>query len=109
MGDTEGPVYEAMQAELKRARSAVQMQPAWRSHQLRGQDIWRRPLRRVALIQEAKAYHDRRTGLMFPVQCQQEDPTITPKLRCNAKVGVGSFTTHGAHVGGGSGDDQTNH
>ena len=28
LGDTEGPVYEAMQAELKRARSAAQLQPA---------------------------------------------------------------------------------
>ena len=28
MGDTKGPVYEAMQAELKRAKSAAQLQPA---------------------------------------------------------------------------------
>ena len=28
LGDTEGPVYEAMQAELKRAKSAAQLQPA---------------------------------------------------------------------------------
>ena len=28
LGDREGPVYEAMQAELKRARSAAQLQPA---------------------------------------------------------------------------------
>ena len=78
-------------------------------------DVWCRPSRRVALIPGSeggtpRSIQDRVDSSQYSASKRfRRSDDCTGKLRCNAKVGVGSFTTHGAHVGGGSGDGQTNH
>ena len=89
LGDTEGPVHEALQAELKRARSVVQMQPAWRSHQLRGQDVWRRRL--VALIQEAKVQCE---GWLVLVHSQPMEPMLEGGVEMTRPIIEGCEEVH---------------
>ena len=57
LGDTEGPVYEAMQAKLKRARSAAQLQPASvRLEQCRS--FIERAKKRISDLEAEKAFQE---------------------------------------------------